>query len=319
MLNKRIVQGIIAFIVIAVLIFIYIKYKNKSQYVIPPTTTSDTDSTRQTRYSNDLVKCETTYINAVNNASGLETTQKTAAETAATAALNECISSNVISYYNARCPYLIPDADGKYPALKGGAGAPVNTYNAYKADIDAINAKYTPLIAAAGQTYSVSVIQAARKADFTGATRKYFATLCPDLYSNSSDTTTQTLYAGWTSSATSSSAYGWNAANVTLASIWDWAKYASQPPVITGTSYTSNANPLIGPPTVLAACAGSLYNTTPTGSTVPNWQLAADNGPGTVRNGVVFPWSSTNSATNATICQGSATFIPTATSTNPLP
>ena len=316
MLNKRIVQGIIAFIVIAVLIFIYIKYKNKSQYVIPPTTTSDTDSTRQTRYSNDLVKCETTYINAVNNASGLETTQKTAAETAATAALNECISSNVISYYNARCPYLIPDADGKYPALKGGAGAPVNTYNAYKADIDAINATYTPLIAAAGQTYSVSVIQAARKADFTGATRKYFATLCPDLYSNSSDTTTQTLYAGWTrTGVTSTTPYGWNAANVTLDKIWEWAKYAGQPPTISGTTYTAPAVPLIGPTTVLAACPDSRYNITPTGSTVPNWQLAADNGPGTVRAGVTFPWSTPNTA----ICQGSATFIPTATSTNPLP
>jgi hypothetical protein len=74
--------------------------------------------------------------------------------------------------------------------------------------IDAINAKYTPLIAAAGQTYSVSVIQAARKADFTGATRKYFATLCSDLYTTSSDPASQGLYAGWTSSATASSTKG---------------------------------------------------------------------------------------------------------------
>ena len=312
MLNKRIVQGVIAVVIIIVLIFMYRKYKNKSEYIIPATSTSDTDATRRDGYNSNLVSCETTYINDVNTGTASATAMVT---------LDACISSNVTSYYNARCPYLVPDANGSILALKGqGTPAPATaTYNTYKADIDAINAKYTPLIAAANQTYSMNIIMAARKADFTGATRKYFATLCSGLYTTSTDTTSQALYAGWTSSATTSSAYGWMASEVTLAKIWDWAKYASQPPVITGTSYTSNANPLIGPPTVLAACAGSLYNTTPTGSTVPNWQLAADNGPGTVRNGVVFPWSSTNSATNATICQGSTTFIPGATSTNPLP
>jgi len=231
--------------------------------------------------------------------------------------LDTCISSNVTSYYNARCPYLVPDAQGSILALKGqGTPAPATaTYNAYKADIDAINATYTPLIAAAGQTYSVNIIQAARKADFTGATRKYFAALCPDLYTTSTDTASQALYAGWTSSATASSTYGWRASEVTLARIWEWAKYAGQPPTITGTTYTAPTTPLIGPPTVLAACAGSLYSTTPTGSTVPNWQLAADNGPGTVRAGVTFPWSTPAS----TVCAGSATFIPTATAANPLP
>lgn len=311
MLNKRIVQGVIAVVIIAVLIFMYRKYKNKSEYIIPPTTTSDTDTTRQKKYSDDLVSCETTYINDVNSGTASATAMVT---------LDTCISSNVTSYYNARCPYLVPDTNGSILALKGqsnpGTPAPATaTYNAYKADIDAINAKYTPLIAAAGQTYSTNIIMAARKADFTGATRKYFATLCLDLYKTSTDTTSQSLYAGWTSSATSSSAYGWNAANVTLDKIWEWAKYAGQPPTISGTTYTAPAGPLIGPPTVIAACPGSLYNTTPTGSTVPNWQLAADNGPGTVRNGVTFPWSTQNTA----ICPGSATFITGATASNPLP
>lgn len=314
MLKKRIIQGMIAIAVIAVLIFIYRKYKNKSQYIIPPTTTSDTDSTRQTRYSNDLVSCETTYINAVNNTTdGLATT-------AITNALNGCISSNVLSYYNARCPYLVPDATtGKYLALTGGAGAPVNTYNAYKADIDAINAKYTPLISAAGQTYSTNIIMAARKADFTGATRKYFATLCSDLYTTTTDTTSQTLYTGWTSSATSTTAYGWDANKVTLARIWEWAKYAGVPPTTSGTTYTAPTAPLIGAPALgptfpAANACSSLYTVTPSGSTTPNWQLAADNGPGTVRAGVTFPWETTNAA-----CAPSATFITGATAANPLP
>jgi hypothetical protein len=314
MLNKRIIQGIIAFIVIAVLIFIYIKYKNKSQYVIPPTATSDTDSNRQTRYSNDLVKCETTYINAVNDNDGT-------ASQAITNALNECISSNVLSYYNARCPYLVPDANGKYLALKGqGTPAPATaTYNAYQADINAINAKYTPLISAAGQTYSTNIIMAARKADFTGATRKYFATLCSDLYTTTTDTTSQALYAGWTSSATTGTTYGWDATKVTLARIWEWAKYAGVAPGTTGNTYTAPAAPLIGAPALgvtfaAANACSSLYTVTPSGSTTPNWQLAADNGPGTVRAGVTFPWETTNAA-----CAPSATFITGATAANPLP
>jgi len=313
MLNKRIIQGVIAIAVIAVLIFIYRRYKNKSEYIIPPTATSDTDSNRQTRYSSNLVSCETTYINAVNNTTdGLATT-------AITNALNDCISSNVTSYYNARCPYLVPDANGKYLALSGGAGAPVNTYNAYKADIDAINAVYTPLISAAGQTYSTNVIMAARKADFTGATRKYFATLCPDLYSNSSSTSTQTLYTGWSNAATTGTTYRWMASKVTLARIWEWAKYAGVAPDTTGNTYRAPQAPLIGAPALgdtfpAANACSSLYTVTPSGSTTPNWQLAADNGPGTVRAGVTFPWETTNAA-----CAPSATFITGATTTNPLP
>jgi hypothetical protein len=241
------------------------------------------------------------------------------ATTAIINALNDCISSNVTSYYNARCPYLVPDANGKYLALSGGAGAPVATYNAYKADINAINAVYTPLISEAGQTFSVNIIMAARKADFTGATRKYFATLCPDLYSNSSSTSTQTLYTGWTSSASASSAYGWMAARVTRVRIWEWAKYAGVPPTISGTTYTAPTAPLIGAPALgdafaAANACSSLFTVTPSGSTTVNWQLAADNGPGTVRSGVTFPWETTNAA-----CAPSATFITGATTGNPLP
>ena len=239
---------------------------------------------------------------------------------AITDALNACISSNVLSYYNARCPYLVPDAQtGKYLALSGGAGAPVATYNAYQADINAINAKYTPLISAAGQTYSTNIIMAARKADFTGATRKYFATLCSDLYTTTTDTTSQALYAGWTSSATTGTTYGWDATKVTLARIWEWAKYAGVAPRTEGNTYTAPTAPLIGAPALgdafaAANACSSLFTVTPSGSTTVNWQLAADNGPGTVRSGVTFPWETTNAA-----CAPSATFIPTATSTNPLP
>lgn len=314
MLNKRIVQGVIAIVIIAVLIFMYRKYKNKSEYIIPPTSASDTNSARRTAYTSNLSSCEVTYINSMN------TPGSVAADV--TTLLNNCISSNVISYYNARCPYL-PTGSGTTPVLTDNNGLLNGSsnvyYTAYKADIDAINAAYTPLIAAANQTYSMNIIMAARKADFTGATRKYFATLCPDLYTTSSDTTSQALYAGWTNAATSSSAYGWMASKVTLVNIWEWAKYAGVAPTITGTTYTAPTTPLIGAPALgdafaAANACSSLFTVTPSGSTVPNWQLAADNGPGTVRAGVTFPWSTT-----VATCAPSATYITGATAANPLP
>jgi hypothetical protein len=297
--RKQIIIGIVVVVIVAA--FLYKKYVNRSKYAIPPTTTSDTNTTRQTTYSSNLVACETQYINDMN-----------AADPNANTKVNNCISSNVVAYYNARCPFL-PQGTGTTGALTG-AGNILNgtsnvAYMAYKTDIDAINAVYTPLIAAAGQTASTLVIQAARKADFTGATRKYFATLCPDLYSNTMGNTLQTTYTGWTRSSTA--AYGWDSSLVTTARIWEWAKYAGQPPT-TGTdgSYTAPTKPLLGPPTLNitdAAACSSLFTA--------NWQLAADNGPGTRNTADTLPW---NTAVPAT-CPPSATFITGATASNPLP
>ena len=298
--RKQIAIGIV--VVVIVLAFLYKKYVNRSKYAIPPTAASDRDTTRQTTYSSNLVACETQYINDMNTADPNANTK-----------VNNCISSNVVSYYNARCPFLPAPGSTTVGALTGTGnilnGTSNVAYMAYKADIDAINAVYTPLIAAADQTYSTLVIQAARKADFTGATRKYFATLCPDIYTNSAGSTAQTTYLGWTRSSTA--AYGWDSTLVTPTRIWEWSKYAGQPPT-TGAdgSYTAPTKPLLGPPTlnIADAAACSSFFTT-------NWQLAADNGPGTRNTAVTLPW---NTAVPAT-CPPGPTFITGASTTNPLP
>jgi hypothetical protein len=319
--RKNLIQGIIVVVVVVLIFFLYKKYKNKSTYIMPPTSTSDTVSARQIAYSSNLNSCEVTYINSVNSGT---------VSTAATDALNECISSNVTAYYNARCPFL-PGSDGTAPALSGttynASSAPKGVLNgtsnvaflAYKTAIDAINATYTPLIASAGQTQTAVIIQAARKADFTGATRKYFATLCPDLYTTSTDATSQTLYSGWTTAPVSGTAYGWDSSKVTLVNIWEWAKYAGVAPTISGTTYTAPASPLINATTTKALCATSKYNTDvpSTSPVVKYWQLAADNGPGTVRSGTTFPWHGTP---NTNICSAaSGTYITGATDPAPLP
>lgn len=306
--RKNVIRLVIAIVIAAVLFFMY---RKKSDYVIPPTATSDTNTARQTTYSSNLVSCESVYINAMNAAGSDQTAQGVAQ-----AALNTCISSNVTAYYNDRCPYL--PAGGTSGAISGAGGILNGTSNvayvAYKADIDAINAVYTPLIAAAGQTYSVNVIQAARKADYTGASRKYYATLCPDIYSNASSSALTTQYMTWTRAATATSAYGFQASRVTPANIWQWAIHAGQPPTVTDTTYTApTAALLTAPTTILGSCSNSDFLSLTNG--VPNWQIAADNGPGTVNSSVTFPWATAST----TICPASATLIPTATATNPLP
>ena len=292
----------------------YRKFTKKSDYVIPPTATSDTLSARQTAYSANLVSCETTYINTMNGPSP--------DGTAANATLEACITSNVTSYYNARCPFLSMSgttAVGNLTASSSGPNIPIGgssnaAYMAYKTDIDAINAVYTPLIAAAGQTYSVNVMQAARKADFTGATRKYFATLCTDIYSSTSSTALTTKYLGWTSSAVAGTTYGFQGSLVTKDRIWQWAIHAGQPPTVTDTSYEAPQNALLtAPTTIFGSCNNSDFADLTNG--VLNWQLAADNGPGTVDSSVTFPWATPST----TICPASASLIPTATPTNPLP
>lgn len=308
--RKDVIRLVIA---IAIAVVLFFMYRKKSNYAIPPTATSDTVSTRQTAYSSNLMNCETLFIDAMNAAGSDKTAQD-----AAQATLNTCISSNVTSYYNARCPYL--PAGGTAGAISGAGGILNGTSNvayvAYKADIDAINAVYTPLIAAAGQTYSVNVMQAARKADFTGASRKYFATLCPDIYSNATSSALTTQYLAWTSAATATSSYGFQASRVTPANIWQWAIHAGLAPSTAGDTYTAPTGPLLGPPTLATGttpCANSDYLTVTGG--VPNWQIAADNGPGTVNTSVTFPWATAST----TICPAGTTFIPTATATNPLP
>jgi hypothetical protein len=309
--KKNMTRLVIAMVVIVILIFMYRKFTKKSDYVIPPTATSDTNTARQTTYSSNLISCETQFINAMN-AAGSDQTAQGVAQTA----LNTCISSNVTAYYNARCPFL--PASGTAGAITGAGGIVGGTsnvaYMAYKADIDAINAVYTPLIAAAGQTYSVNVMQAARKADFTGASRKYYATLCPDIYSNASSSALTTQYLAWTRSATDTSSYGFQASRVTPANIWQWAIHAGQPPTVTDTTYTApTAALLTAPTTILGSCANSDFLSLTNG--VPNWQIAADNGPGTVNSSTTFPWATAST----TICPASATLIPTATAANPLP
>jgi hypothetical protein len=143
---------------------------------------------------------------------------------------------------------------------------------------------------------------AARKADLTGATRKYLATACPatsgpGFYTQADygitttvDATTglttfgvdatktypdpvSQVYSQWTTSpATTSPVYGFSAANVTKTNITNWAIGAGD--------LSSSTTPSAG-----LVASGSSYSNVGTNQ-IPNWVVARDFGPGTVGTAV---------------------------------
>jgi len=121
---------------------------------------------------------------------------------------------------------------------------------------------------------SKQILRAARKADITGATRKYLALSCSGFYKAGTtgyiDPTC--AYAGWTSSASLTSQYGFRASSVTPQSVLAWAKYASN---------VDATGPL------LPNSGTTLYNTSVTDSLLGSQtyaQYTQNYGPGTILN-----------------------------------
>jgi hypothetical protein len=127
----------------------------------------------------------------------------------------------------------------------------------YQDDIKAIQQTYAPIIARIQQsnqtgseafpkgvyipggttipTFSVAnankIVEAARKADLAGATRKYLASVCPGFYAQESggtQTDYSATYKAWArgSASTNKTERTFVAANVTDANIMKWAKFA---------------------------------------------------------------------------------------------
>jgi len=216
--------------------------------------------------------------NIVNNNGGYTETQ-----------FDTCIQDAATAYYNSMCPWT------------SGQNTPVEGTPVYAAketrDSEISSSSSTPSI---GNSYTgvknsasvdmVSVVNAARKADVTGATRKYLTTVCPNYYTTAVGTAGAPSYATWgifTTAPTASAAYYFNPALVKFSNkaerddvnkrFREWAKYAAFDPTL--------ANPT-------ALIPGSnLFNVTgPSG--MPNYKLAQQFGPGTVTTIVAaLPWN----------------------------
>ena len=207
--------GIMALIVLVVVIFAVIKWRSRSKFEWPVTGTLDN---ADTAYSSSLGACQDTYNQAMIAAGSDATAQLTAERTR-----SSCISTASSTYVQAKCTV----SDGTVPAT----GTPARTaYDRFIQDQGGIQSAYVP----AQRTTAVgdiSYLNASRKADISGATRRYIATACPTFYKPSSGADPTLAYQGWTIGENSTN--GLKASQVTTANITTWADYA-------GVTYTVN-------------------------------------------------------------------------------
>jgi hypothetical protein len=172
----------------------------------------------------------------------------------------------------------------------------VNEYSAYQTfttSTNSIKAAYVDLTtranASASFSPSLTIVEAALKADLTGATRKYLATVCTDYFKPGGIITDPTpTYSAWSvvTGSTAPTAYSFYAGPtgiITAAQVNTWATKAATYTVDSATNEFTVNTPYIS--------SGSTYNqdstitdpfATVAGTKYKNWEIARDNGPGTI-------------------------------------
>jgi len=168
--------------------------------------------------------------------------------------------------------------------------------------------------APAAGTLTQDIVRAARKADITGATRKYLAISCPAFYTNATSgyVDPTCAYLSWTSAASAAVNYGFNASKVANTTsgrnnILYWANFAAV--------FDASGN-ATGP-----LMSGQTNYSTASGDGRTYGQIARDYGPGTIVDTAtniaggsfsqtVYP--STTTTKTCSVGNGGSTAIPTA-------
>lgn len=302
--DKTLRKILIGVAIVAVIILIVNGLVRRSRYTFPTTGTAQEDTTLTTQ----LQTCQTAYSQAIVAGTAPATAQAT---------LKTCVSGKVSTYVQAKCPYT----NGIQPGATGGGPATTDTtaaWSAYQRNIGIIRDAYAEQITAASATpsdaaYPLTLVQAARKADLTGATRQYLATACPSttgpgFYTEAGYDTTITTdaagattvtpktvtypdpvsakYKSWTGAA--NAGYGFDPARVTRANIIAWGLGAGL--------IADNATAPTGP---LPPATGTKY-TAVSNAGIPNWVVARDFGPGTIGTLVPVSYAVADSTTVST-------------------
>jgi hypothetical protein len=248
--GRHIKFAAIGLVAVIVIIFILVRYRSRRsnfQWPVPAGTVQPAaDTASDTAFQNSLNTCQDSYNQALIGA-GTDAAGILAAETTRSI----CVKNASSTYVSARCPV----STGTIPV------DPIlrNYYNTYQSSIVAIQQAYVPAqrtIAAA----DIAQLNAARKGDMAGATRKYIATSCPTFYKPSlaTDPDPTTTYTSWATGDTVTN--GFRPAQVTVTSIQAWADYAAT--TFTVSEYFKNA------PTAANATVGPIKLTSVTGLVV---------------------------------------------------
>lgn len=293
--------GVFAVIILVVIVFAFNRWNSKRsnfQWPVPAgSTTNPTEIAADTAFQNALNTCQDTYNQALIAAGTNVTAQLTAETTRAS-----CIKTASSTYVTGRCPV----SDGRVPT----DNATLTLYNRYQSDIVTVQQAYVPAQRLIPST-DVGFLNAARKSDMAGATRRYIASACPAFYKPTLATETDptATYVAW--STGESVTNGFKPSLVTVASITAWADYAAVQYSVA--EYFKSAATTAGATTAL------IKLTMVTGLTVGDAVQLAYKTPTTVTNGIESApidglANGTIASVNATTNQITVT-LPTAIST----
>jgi len=196
-----------------------------------------------------------------------------------------CVASRTTEYVTSMCPWTT-----NTPTAASATAAVVAAKTAYDTDISTIRTAYTALQNSVS-TDLTPILNAARRADITGATRKYLNAVCPNYYVPATGGSVPATYATWQASATTiasnppsiyfdGSRLAFTDATTKAAvkaRLISWSKYAA--------SNSTGTAPL------MPSC--TLY------SVNNNWKTAQQYGPGTTGTGVTLPWNTAEATCTA--------------------
>lgn len=261
--------GVFAVIILVIIVFAFNRWSAKRsnfQWPVPAgSTTVASELAADTAFQNALNTCQDTYNQALIAAGTNAASQLTAETTRST-----CIKNASSAYVTGRCAA----STGTAPAATDPTYA---FYTRYQTDIVTIQQAYVPAQRQITSTDTV-LLNAARKSDMAGATRRYIASACPAFYKPSivTDPDPTATYAAWSTGETVTN--GFKPSLVTVASITAWADYSAvQYPV---------AEYFKSPATGVGATTGLIKLTNVVGLVVGDAVQLAYKTPTTVTNGV---------------------------------
>ena len=277
---------------------------------VPVTVTPDATDVRKFTYPAIDGSCSTTPQLSSNGYSFLSTDTNTAGYNITR---ETCITTNVQTYMDSKC-YWAKNTPSSTAATGSAEAAAYAAYSTYQANLTKVKDAYANIMLTAPSTPSSKAskdqIEAAREADFTGATRLYLTTACPGYYAQTTGVDPGTgaaplvpnsPYNGYVAdTAATTSVNGFNKTLITDANILNWARYVSTQGADGNFADTN-------PPLTASTAAGDSTRykfKTLTGATatfasgLSNWQIAQDIGPGTVTMSGTIP-GTTNAAGTA--------------------
>jgi hypothetical protein len=242
--------ALIGVVIVIALALIIRRYRSKSKFEWPVASPQADD----TQLAADLQTYQDTYNLSMISVNAMTAgPDKTTAMMTAETTLSNAINDRVGRYVSSKCPAV---STGTAPASTGNATvdqANTAAWNTYQSDLSKIQQAYYAIMGTttATSTPSSEQVIASRKADISGATRKYIATICPSFYKTTTTDPTNT-YKTWVYTASGTApAVGLLGSDITSANITTWAGYAAKTKSSTSSVTVSPGAADVGPIAVL--------------------------------------------------------------------